>query len=80
MRGSREISRSPGDIVGRNAMGIVRSSRIVGGVATRYGLGRLMRRVTLMPETGEERSLFHHVIHHVTPQVMCASCDTHCIM
>ena len=52
-------------------MGIVRSSRIVGGVATRYGLGKLMRRVTLMPETGVERSLFH------------PSCDTSshvCIM
>ena len=73
MRGSRVISRSPGNNVGRNAMGIARSSRIVGGVAPRYGLGRLMRRVTLMPETGVERSLFHHV----------TSCDTSshvCIM
>ena len=55
MRGSRVTRRSLGDNVGRNAMGIVRSSRVVGGVASRVGggstgvcLGRLMRRVSLI--------------------------------
>ena len=52
MRGSRVTRRSLGDNVGRNAMGIVRSSRVVGGVASRVGGGStgvcLMRRVSLI--------------------------------